>query len=248
MAGLSNVSGRRRSWGAALLVLAAVASDCGKSPTAPTPVAASSTPASVNAGIITLTGQVTEGPPTTLTQIAGAVVSVPDGANAGKSTTTDNSGFYTLAGLIPGRVNITVAADGYVSTSAVLTLTADTTSNFQLMPAPKSVTETLQGDIAATDGTCSDGTAEYACRIVVFAIHNSGPADATLTWTGTAANLAMTLFQTDGAAPMARSTSSGPNQVHMTATLPGGADYEFRITFASGSGSTTYTLRVTHMN
>jgi hypothetical protein len=30
--------------------------------------------------------------------------------------------------------------------------------------------------------------------------------------------------------------------------LTGGQDYEFRVTVAGGTGSTSYTLRVTHQN
>jgi hypothetical protein len=248
MAWVDHVSRRRWNWGAALVAVAALATNCGHSamqaPTTPTSFNAVLTPT----GAVTLSGLVTEGPPTTLTEIAGAVVSISDGVNAGKSTTADDYGLYTLTGLSSGRATITVNANGYVSASTTVELTENTTSNFQLTPAPQTVTDSLEGDIAAGDGTCSDGNAEYPCRIVVFPIHNSGPVEATLNWAGSASKLTMTLFQTDVAAPIARSTSSGANQEHIVATLRGGVDYEFHITFDSGTGSTTYTLRVTHMN
>ena len=86
------------------------------------------------------------------------------------------------------------------------------------------------------------------CRIVVIPIHNAGPVDAVLTWSGGAADLDLTLFQTGISKPIVRSASAGRGPEEVQATLTTGATYEFRITYAGGSGRTAYTLRVVHLN
>ncbi|MBI4485325.1 MAG: hypothetical protein HY655_04885 [Acidobacteria bacterium] len=125
----------------------------------------------------------------------------------------------------------------------------NTTSNFELPPVPQVMRHTLVGDIAAGDGTCSDGVSNKPCRIVMIPIHNSGPIDATLVWTpNRAANLDLTLFQTNNPVPIARSNNAGATPERISASLTAAATYELRITFADGSGGTNYTLTVTHMN
>ena len=49
--------------------------------------------------------------------VAGATVAITDGPNAGKSTTTDGSGNYSLTGLQQANVTATASADGFVSQS-----------------------------------------------------------------------------------------------------------------------------------
>lgn len=46
-------------------------------------------------------------------RIAGAIVSVGDGPNAGKTTTTDGGGNYRFEGLTPGNANLSARAPGY---------------------------------------------------------------------------------------------------------------------------------------
>ena len=245
---------RSRDSCALILFVTLAATGCGKAspiaPSTPAPTSPAPTPAPTpgpTPSQITVTGRITEAPPTTWTAIAGAVFTIVDGPNAGRSTATDNSGFYTLSGLKPGPMRVTMSADGYVSASQTLDGGSDTTANVQLMPVAKTVTDTLSGTIASTDGTCSDGAGEYACRIIAIPIHNSGPATATLTWTS-ALKLNVTLFQTGVESPIARGAASGANQQQVSATLPGGEDYEWRITVAAGTGSASYSLRVTRQN
>jgi hypothetical protein len=197
---------------------------------------------------VSLAGRVTETAPTSLTGIEGAVVTIGDGPNAGHSTTTDTYGFYTIADLQPGAFTVAVTADDYVGTSERLACAASSTSDFQLMPVAQTETHVLTGDIGPEDGTCSDGNSQRPCRIVVIPIHNAGPVDAVLTWSGGAADLDLTLFQTGISKPIVRSASAGHGPEEVQATLTTGATYEFRITYAGGSGRTAYTLRVVHLN
>ena len=154
---------------------------------------------------------------------------------------------YEKAVRVPAALRAEMARSS--AESVPVWLEAKTTSNFELFPVPKTVVHTVTGDIAGSDGTCTDGTSDRPCRIVVFPIHNAGPIEAVLSWTpAKAADLDVTLFQTGVATPLARSASTGPGPERVTATLTVGATYEFHITYAAGSGRVTYSLRVTHMN
>jgi hypothetical protein len=83
----------------------------------------------------TLRGQVSETAPFTANKIAGAKVEFVDGANAGKSATTDNDGNYTISNASRGGFTLRATADGFHSTSVGVTLTSDVTQNFQLQRA-----------------------------------------------------------------------------------------------------------------
>ena len=236
------------------LVLAACASAaCGGShaaPASPTPALITSpTPAPAPAAKVTLAGRITESPPTPTTGIDGAVVTIRDGSNAGRFATANPLGFYSIADLEPGAFTVTIDANDYVGTWANVACSANLTSNFQLLPVPKTITHTLTGDVGGSDGTCSDSISDRPCRIVVIPIHNVGPVEAVLSWTPTkGADLDLTLFQTGVAAPLARSASAGAGPEQVNANLTVGATYEFHITYAAGVARATYTLRVTHMN
>jgi len=230
------------------LVLAASAAvaACGgtrASMSAPTPSV------STSSATISLTGRVTESAPTPTTGIEGAVVTIGDGPNAGRSAVTNPYGFYSISDLHAGAFTITVNADDYVGASERLACSASSTSDFQLLPIAKTVTHVLTGDIGGEDGTCSDSVSVRPCRIIVIPIHNSGPVNAELSWTpSSAADLDLTLFQTGVSDPLARSATAGSRPEQVSATLTVGATYEFRITYSGGTGRVAYTLRVTHLN
>lgn len=80
----------------------------------------------------TLNGKVTETAPTASTPIAGARVSIGDGPNAGRSTTTDASGNYTFASLERSGFTVTASANGYEPRSQGVDLTTNRTLNFEL--------------------------------------------------------------------------------------------------------------------
>jgi hypothetical protein len=210
-------------------------------PSLPTP-----TPATLEIG---LAGRVSESVPTFPTGIEGAIVTINDGPNAGRSAITDHLGFYAIRDLQPSTMTIAVSAEGFVGASRSVGVDGPTASNFELTPVPQVQTHTMRGSVAAGDGTCSDGASEKPCRIVVIPIHNPGAIDATLTWTsGTAVDLDVTLFQTNVPTPLAKSTGSGSASERVTGMLSIPSTYELRITYSSGTDEATYTLTVTHLN
>lgn len=218
------------------------------SPTAPTSLSTapiSPAPAPV-ATTFALNGRVTEAPPTTAVEVPRAVVTITDGINAGKVAIADGYGFYSIKDLTTGALTVKVSADGFVSTTTRIDvdIAADTTRNFRLMPVPQTVGYTLHGDIRGGDGKCSDGESMKPCRIVVIPIHNEGMIDVTLDWEPRgSADLDLTLFQSGGAAPITRSAGPGAGQKRVSAHVTGGSTYEFRITYASGTGEVKYTLK-----
>lgn len=117
----------KRSLGlvAASLIAASCGSATSTAPTATTPTPTPST--------YTLSGQVTS---TTGAAIAGAAIRIADGANAGRSTSSDGNGTYTLTGLTVSGFTVNISAANYSSASTAVTLTSNQTVNVRLTPTP----------------------------------------------------------------------------------------------------------------
>jgi hypothetical protein len=114
-----------RAFSALALAVVVATVACGShSPTSPS----SLTPTTSSLG-----GQISDR--TTGAGIPGAAVSIVDGPNAGKSTTTDSLGYYSLTGLQQAGFTITVSANNYVAQSKGVTLTSNQTLSFQLEPS-----------------------------------------------------------------------------------------------------------------
>src|SRR5438046_504474 len=77
-------------------------------PTATSTLAPTPSPTPPPATSVTLSGRITETPPTTWTEVAGAVFTISEGVNAGKSVVADSFGYYQLAGLTPGSMTVSV--------------------------------------------------------------------------------------------------------------------------------------------
>lgn len=110
---------------------------CGSSasPAAPTPtVVTTTTPAPTVSPTWSLTGSVTETSPTTSVTISGATVTVIDGPDAGKSTTTSASGAFSLTGLKQAGFSVTASRAGYASSSQGVTLDGNKSVTFRLAP------------------------------------------------------------------------------------------------------------------
>jgi hypothetical protein len=88
----------------------------------------STTPATPTA--FSLSGQVTDS--AIAAGISGARVFIADGPNAGRSTTTDASGNYSLAQLLQSGFTVNVSASNYVSQSKGVTLTSNQSLSFEL--------------------------------------------------------------------------------------------------------------------
>jgi hypothetical protein len=113
----------KRGWVVLLLISA---SACGSRNTSTSP---SPTP---TATTFSLSGTVTDN--TTGSGISGATVTVVDGVNAGKSTTTSSSGSYSFTGLQPGGFTVTISASNYASQSKGVGVTSNQALSFQLYP------------------------------------------------------------------------------------------------------------------
>jgi hypothetical protein len=226
------------------------------SPVAATAISAASSPRAGPAPApldITLTGRVTEAPPTSSTGVWDAIVTLDDGVNTWRSAKTVGgvgNGMYSIPGLHAGRYRATVAADNFVGLTQDVTIAPDVRSDFQLMPVPLTKTITLSDHLGDHDGTCSDGVQPRPCHIVAFPVHNAGPIEATLTWQSATTEpvLNLLLFEKDAPTPLLHSTPLDTRQEQIASGVPGGAVYEIRIVFLSGAGTAAYSLRVSYPN
>jgi len=115
-------------------MVCAVAVGCGDGPSTPTaPTPPSNPTPTPPAPTYTLSGRVTENP---FTAVSGATVAVVDGANAGKTDTTDPAGSYKLSGLTAATFDVKVSASGYETKTVSVTLAADQTVDIELTRSP----------------------------------------------------------------------------------------------------------------
>lgn len=86
----------------------------------------------------TLSGIVTETPPTTSTVLSGVVVTFLDGANQGKTATTGADGRYQITGVVNGGYTVTATRAGYTPVALPVGVNGHTTLDFRLEPiAPR---------------------------------------------------------------------------------------------------------------
>jgi carboxypeptidase family protein len=96
-----------------------------------------STPVSVEPrppGRSTLSGMVSDS--VSKRALASAMVRVVNGPDAGRETTTDENGFYSLAALLQGSFTVRVTRGGYEMAEAVTTLSGDLHLDLSLRPLP----------------------------------------------------------------------------------------------------------------
>ena len=99
-------------------------------------MAASGTGVAVAA--FTLSGIVTETPPTTSTVLSGVVVTFVDGANQGRTGTTGADGRYQISGVVNGGFTVSAVRAGYTSVALPVGINGNTTLDFRLAPiAPR---------------------------------------------------------------------------------------------------------------
>lgn len=100
----------------------------------------------------TLSGAVTE-ENTAGRAVAGGMVQVVDGANAGKSSSTDGNGNYTLADLRAGSFTVRASANGYAAAERAVTVPQDTRLDLRLLRTP--VTPTPPPSPPPSPGSCA---------------------------------------------------------------------------------------------
>ena len=118
-------------------------------------------------------------PPAPPRCLDGATVRVQTGPDAGRSTTTDASGHYSLADLAAGDITIEATATGYVGQARSMRLTTDDTVDFALPLEPyvmtgrvvDVLTEEGVGGITVSGegitGTTSDGSGSFRLSVPV---------------------------------------------------------------------------------
>ena len=200
---------------------------------------------------MTLTGRVTEAPPTSTTGLWDATVTLDDGVDSWQSAKTIGGvglGVYTISGLRAGRYRATVAADGFVTMTRGVDIGSDSTIDFQLLPVAVRKNITVSDHLSDQDVACSEGAQPRPCHIVALPVHNSGLIDATLTWAAGGPALTLSLFQSGSPVPLATPTSLVDGSGRLVTNLEGGAVYEIRVIYASGTGRVAYSLTIAYPN
>lgn len=96
----------------------------GSSPTSPSGPPTTTAPAATSlSGTVAVNGG---------SRVAGAVVTILDGPNKGRETTTSSSGDYRLEGLTAGNANVKASATGYPDGTAGIYISGATTLNILL--------------------------------------------------------------------------------------------------------------------
>ena len=148
-----------------------------------------------------LSGQVTDS--VTSNAIPGAVVSIADGPNAGRSATTDASGNYNLTGLQRSGFTVNVTAAGYTPTSRGVTLTSDQTVSFRL-------TRNLDGSWEASAPSASIRNVSFRVAngvlvelVIQYRVEILGPFGVSCTATMTQTNMSVPITANSFTAPFA---------------------------------------------
>ncbi len=107
-------------------------------------------------GAFTLSGIVREVAPNQRT-LGGAQVSIITGPDAGRTATSDASGFYQLTGVSAGTVSVVTTLDGFDPYRAGVSITGNMESDGWLAPVPPT---SASGSTATA--RCKDGTWSWA--------------------------------------------------------------------------------------
>ena len=123
----------------AVIVLCLTTVACGGSaPTAP--------PAAPPPATFTLSGRVSD--VTSGTALAGATVTIIDGANLDRTTLSDSGGAFRLTGLTAGGFTLRVRADGYDAAFRGITFVADTAIDVPMTRARQTLAGTWTGTLS----------------------------------------------------------------------------------------------------
>lgn len=242
----------RRSVAIVLIALSVSACGSKSSPTSPSP---QPTPQPTT---FTLSGGVSETPPTAINKIPGATVTIADGANAGKSATADGAGNFTLSNLQAGGFTVNVAASGYQSKSVPVTLNASISQTFQLAPVFQLLDNQIDDEVNGGSPICPDffTTSRNPCKAYPLPVHNAGRITAVLTWTGSHFGFAindldLALMKDPRSNPDDRiviSRGASTLREEVSADAAPGIMYWIHVLYNNGSTAQRFTLRITRPN
>ena len=139
-----------------ICLLAAACGGSGGNPAAPAPPSPSPTRWTLSGTITESGGQ---------TPVAGARVTIADGANASRTTVADDTGRYRLESLEGGTFGLRTTAEGFDTDARSVTLTGDLTLDIGLRrpSAPPQPTATISG--TAVDGVSSRALANVLVNV-----------------------------------------------------------------------------------
>src|SRR6267142_2326440 len=199
--------------------------------------------------------------------IAGATVQIVDGANAGRRSSTDGTGAYSIPGVEAGGVSLHAEASGYEATDQRVMVSQDTRLDLRLRtirtaPPPSSpcsytispgslATEWMGGSVAVTitrtSGSCSWQAASNATWISLTG-SASGTDSATLRYlvtanggvVGTVTRFGAITITWSGGSAQLSVRQGGANPEFCTFTV--GINGQNRVTVPSAGGQLTATV------
>jgi hypothetical protein len=212
-----------------LVVIAAIVSGCTTQPTgqpAPAPALPPSptpTPTPVSAApptptIFTLAGVLADAD--SGRAIPSGVVQILDGPNAGKSSSTDGNGYYSIAGVVQSSFTAHASASGYNVADRGITVSADTRLDLMLnrMPAAPPAAPPLPTPPPSTPAPSAPCAYTVSPLDVIGAPYTGVTASLTLTrtsgtcgWEATSDAVWMTLTNAAGAGGGALTYTLAPN-------------------------------------
>jgi hypothetical protein len=222
------------------MAIACLVTACGESPSIPSGQGPSA--------LVALTGSVTESAPTTTTPIPGAVLTFADGANAGRSIQTDQTGAFSITALQSGRFTLNVAANGYQATDFPVMLSPTTTiQTFRLRPMLRVTVESLSGMLSKGDAPCFD--IGDPCQRYTFTLHHTNELNAVLIWPSVEAALLILQWYdvSNNRVLLEEANMTAPRQQISTAVGAPGI-YQLRVVAARLVSNTNFSLSVTHSN
>jgi hypothetical protein len=102
--------------------------------------------------------------------VSGALIQVVQGANAGKSAVSDDTGAFAIFGLTPGPAAVRVSKNGFQTwTSKDFDLQNDTKLAVELFPAPPA-----NSSGATATGRCNDGSWTWVSARAEACVSNGG--------------------------------------------------------------------------
>ncbi|HVB38752.1 MAG TPA: carboxypeptidase-like regulatory domain-containing protein [Vicinamibacterales bacterium] len=191
-----------------------------------------------------LSGRVTESAPTTNVGLPGVDVQAWAGTRQVTSAKSDAEGHYYLQGLT-GNIQLRVSAPGYIDNQADLLAFRDQNMDLTLTPEPKTIDQTLTGQVKSTDPQCY---LIHACQVYTINAHHDGPIDATLTWPDEDVYLMLQLFVPATGRIITQGEDLFVAKQAISASLDAGTRYQLRVVYENGSKPTTFTLVTTHPN
>ena len=111
----------------------------------------------------TLSGVVNDGTTGRSGRIPNAVITVLDGSNAGKSSSSDNNGTYELTGLASGTFAVSASFSNYETATKTVALSENTNVDFTLTRLPTPPEQREKVGAMCIDGTSSTSTGTSAC-------------------------------------------------------------------------------------